>query len=102
MPRKQNIKHDTMVYVEFYDPTFNSGWSKLEDYPQLDHALHIAVGIIVGEDSKSFTIAMAVGKNDKQEDATALNPLIILKSQTKKVIRFTEKKLRSRRKKCLT
>jgi len=70
------IKH-TLAFVIFIDPTYKQGWIDRRELPENKDALHIGCGVVVREDGKTITLALAEELYDITSDV--MHPQLIHK-----------------------
>lgn len=72
--KSTEIKH-TGAFVVFIDPTYKEGWVERGELPKNRDALHIGCGIVIREDDKTITLALAEELYDKT--SAVMHPQLI-------------------------
>ena len=82
------MSEHTFCYVVFLDPTYKAGWIERKELPVNKDALHVGCGVVVGENDKSITIALAEEAYDK--NSSVMHPQLLPKDCIIKLFKFTE------------
>lgn len=84
----KTIVHKFAFFV-FIDPLYKDGWRERKDgLPENRDALHIGCGIVVKEDSKTITLALAEELYD--QTSAVMQPLLLHKDCIIKYYTFTD------------
>lgn len=87
------------ICVEFYDPTYASGWVSRKDFPTLQESIQVGCGIVIEEDDKKLIIGMCVNKDNIPTDDVFTLFLINKSSIIKRTRLFPCRTVKARKKK---
>lgn len=77
MDEKSTETKHKLAFVIFIDPTYKAGWIDRKELPENKDALHIGCGVVIREDDKTITLALAEELYDVTSDV--MHPQLIHK-----------------------
>lgn len=83
---KEKLLEHKFALIIFIDPVYKNGWRDRDSLPENKDALHVGCGVIIREDEKTLTLALAEELYDTTSDV--MHPQLIHKDGLIKFYEF--------------